>query len=213
MSPSRYAGEMLVLRLLPAAAPDYTERWPDWTKWLIDKPLQIAIIIVAALLLIAVCHRVVTRIVKRVVRASDSAADSSDDGEPGAALRLATRAKTAKSVLNSVTTVAIVVIAIVLVLERLGVNVAVLVASLGVAGVGLGLGAQTLIKDWIAGLFMMLEDQYGIGDEIDAGPASGRVVHVTLRMTTIEDADGAQWHIPHSTITRIGNKTQTAPRH
>jgi small conductance mechanosensitive channel len=111
--------------------------------------------------------------------------------------------------LASVATVAIWVIAVAFILERVGVNVAVLVTSLGVAGVGLGLGAQSLIKDWIAGLFMMLEDQYGIGDSIDIGPAQGRVVNVSLRVTTVEDEEGTLWYVPNGTITRIANKTQT----
>ncbi|MCL2788608.1 MAG: mechanosensitive ion channel family protein [Micrococcales bacterium] len=191
-----------MVNALPAAPPDFADDWPGWAQALIDRPLQIAIIVLVAILAIVLCHRVVAKLVAKISRTT------TDDDGPSSQARLATRAHTAKSVLNSVTTVAISVIAIVLVLERLGVNVAVLVASLGVAGVGLGLGAQSLIKDWIAGLFMILEDQYGIGDTIDIGPATGEVVHVSLRMTTVQDDEGVLWHVPNGTIARVGNHSK-----
>ncbi|MDR0504607.1 MAG: mechanosensitive ion channel family protein [Bifidobacteriaceae bacterium] len=215
---------------LPANWPDrlpgdwaaMTANWPNWLQWLVGRPLQIVLIIVAAVITVAVIHHVVARLVGRIAKTSQvderpaggSAQTSQAEerpAEPGLAARqrLATRAHTARTVLNSVTTVIVWVIAGVLVLERLGVNVAVLVTSLGVAGVGFGLGAQSLIKDWIAGLFMILEDQFGIGDEIDIGPAVGTVVHVSLRVTTLRDQAGALWYIPNGTITRIGNHSQT----
>jgi small conductance mechanosensitive channel len=89
-----------------------------------------------------------------------------------------------------------------------------IITSVGVAGLGLGLGAQNLVKDLLAGLLILSEDQYGIGDLVDAGPATGVVEAMSLRVTTLRDQDGVLWYVPNGAITRIGNKSQlpaTAP--
>ena len=96
----------------------------------------------------------------------------------------------------------------ILVLDTLGVNVAPFLASAGVLGVAIGFGAQSLVKDFLSGLFMLLEDQYGVGDVIDVGPASGTVEAVALRVTKIRDGDGTLWYVPNGTMLRVGNKTQ-----
>ena len=95
-----------------------------------------------------------------------------------------------------------------LVLGELGVNLAPLLASAGIAGIALGFGAQNLVKDFIAGLFMLLEDQYGVGDVVDLGEASGTVEAVGLRITTIRDGRGVLWYIRNGEIVRVGNKSQ-----
>jgi small conductance mechanosensitive channel len=181
------------------AVPGFAEDWPGWAQWLIERPAQIALIVIAAVVLSAIGHIIVNRVTGRI---------AAGGGGSYAAERREARARTARSVLGSLVTVVVWVIAIALVLERLGVNVAVLVTSIGVVGVGLGLGAQTMIKDMIAGLFMIIEDQYGIGDVIDIGPAKGQVVSVSLRITTVRDDDGVLWYVPNGTITRIANQTQ-----
>ncbi len=99
-------------------------------------------------------------------------------------------------------------IAVVLVLGELGINLAPIVASAGVVGVALGFGAQNLVRDFLSGLFMLLEDQYGVGDVIDAGPATGVVEGVSLRTTRLRDVEGNVWHIPNGTIARVANKSQ-----
>jgi small conductance mechanosensitive channel len=129
-----------------------------------------------------------------------------------AAARREARFKTLGSVLNSVATVAIWVLAACLALEAVGVNVGLIITSLGVAGVAVGLGAQSLVKDVVAGVFMLAEDQYGVGDEIDTGDAVGVVESMSLRVTTLRDADGVIWHVPNGAITRIGNKSQGVER-
>src|SRR5262249_25146011 len=99
-------------------------------------------------------------------------------------------------------------IATMLIRGELGVNLAPLLASAGIAGIALGFGAQNLVKDFIAGLFMLLEDQYGVGDVVDLGEASGTVEAVGLRSTTIPDARGAVWYIRNREIVRVGNRNQ-----
>jgi small conductance mechanosensitive channel len=206
-------------------APDLAGFWTKLLAWLVEKPLQIGLIILGAVVISAIGHAIVNKTTARIASgavrlrgrttppASETGLGAGVGPGPGvdpayAAERREARARTARSVLGSMVSVVVWVIAGALVLERLGVNVAVLVTSIGVVGVGLGLGAQTLIKDMIAGLFMIIEDQYGIGDQIDAGPASGRVVNVSLRVTTIRDDDGVLWYVPNGTIARIANQSQ-----
>jgi small conductance mechanosensitive channel len=88
------------------------------------------------------------------------------------------------------------------------VNLAPLIASAGIVGVALGFGAQNLVKDFIAGLFMLLEDQYGVGDVVDFGEASGTVEAVGLRITTLRDGRGVLWYIRNGEIVRVGNRSQ-----
>jgi small conductance mechanosensitive channel len=99
-------------------------------------------------------------------------------------------------------------IAAVTILGELGINLGPLVASAGIAGVAIGFGAQSLVKDFLAGLFMLAEDQYGVGDIIDVGEAKGKVEAVGLRTTRLRDVEGTVWHVPNGQITRVGNKSQ-----
>ena len=99
-------------------------------------------------------------------------------------------------------------IAVLIVLGELGVDLAPLIAGAGIAGVALGFGAQTIVRDYLAGLFVVLEDQYGVGDVIDAGAATGTVEWVSLRLTRLRDADGVVWYVPNGEIKRVGNFSQ-----
>jgi moderate conductance mechanosensitive channel len=118
------------------------------------------------------------------------------------------RAEAIGSVLLSFATAAIFSIAGLMVLAELGIQLAPLLASAGIAGIALGFGAQTLVKDLLAGLFMLLEDQYGVGDAVDVGEASGIVESVGLRITSIRDTRGVLWHVRNGEIVRVGNKSQ-----
>ena len=99
-------------------------------------------------------------------------------------------------------------VATILVLSILGINVAPILASAGIAGVALGFGAQTLIKDFLAGIFIILEDQYGIGDIVDLGPAVGTVEEVGLRITRLRDLGGVVWYVRNGEIMRVANRSQ-----
>ena len=94
------------------------------------------------------------------------------------------------------------------ILDELGVNLAPLLAGAGIVGVALGFGAQTLVRDFLSGLFMLVEDQYGVGDVIDVGVATGTVEGVSLRTTRLRDVEGVVWHVPNGEIQRVGNKSQ-----
>ena len=110
--------------------------------------------------------------------------------------------------LRSFVSAVVFTMAALLVMGELGFNLAPLLASAGIVGVALGFGAQSLVKDLIAGLFMLLEDQYGVGDTVDLGEAIGVVESVGLRITTVRDARGVLWYIRNGEIVRVGNKSQ-----
>lgn len=124
------------------------------------------------------------------------------------------RAATIGAVLRSVSSVAIWTVAVIWVLEILGVAIGPLVAGAGLAGVALAFGAQSMVRDFLAGLFIVIEDQYGVGDVIDVGGTvggsgtTGTVEGVTLRSTRMRDVEGVVWHVPNGEIRRVGNKSQ-----
>jgi small conductance mechanosensitive channel len=118
------------------------------------------------------------------------------------------RAATVGQLLRSVTTLAIFGVAGVMVLDVLGLPVAPLLASAGLVGAALGFGAQNLVRDFVSGVFMLIEDQYGVGDFVDMGPASGVVESVTLRVTGLRDDNGTMWWVRNGEVARVGNKSQ-----
>lgn len=173
------------------------------------------------ILLIVVIASLVLRFVRRVIRRGVLRAKSPDatqgplrrrrspvDQEPEYVLRRAQRADALGALLTSVTTVVVAVLAAFLVLAELGVNLAPLVAGAGVVGLAVGFGAQNLVSDFLSGVFMLAEDQFGVGDIIDVGEADGVVEGVTLRTTRIRDIEGTLWHVPNGEIRRVGNSSQ-----
>jgi small-conductance mechanosensitive channel len=112
------------------------------------------------------------------------------------------------AVLKSTSTFVIATMALLTVMGAVGLPLGPLLASAGVVGVALGFGAQSLVKDFLSGIFMILEDQYGVGDVIDAGEAVGTVEDVTLRVTRLRDANGIVWYVRNGEIVRIGNRSQ-----
>jgi small conductance mechanosensitive channel len=125
-----------------------------------------------------------------------------------AAQRRAQRARTIGSVLKSGVSIVTLTWCVLQILTVFSVNVAPLVASAGVVGVALGFGAQNLVRDFLTGMFMLLEDQYGVGDIIDVGEAVGTVETVGLRVTTIRDLGGTLWYCRNGEIARVGNMSQ-----
>jgi small conductance mechanosensitive channel len=130
------------------------------------------------------------------------------DTGPMPEARRAQRAETVGAVLRSVVAITIWSIAVLTVLSELGVNLAPLLAGAGIAGVALGFGAQSLVRDFLSGMFMLLENQYGVGDVVDIGLATGTVEGVSLRTTRVRDLDGVVWHVPNGAVPRVGNKSQ-----
>ncbi len=178
-------------------------------------PLRIVIILAVAVLLTVVLRFVVSRVIRRL-----SALPSRELGVHknakivlGQPHRMGQRLRTFQSVLNSTIAIVIGSIALLMILAEVGVAVAPLLASAGVVGVALAFGAQSLVRDIISGVFMLVEDQYGVGDRVDLGStgatmASGTVEQVALRITTVRDDDGRIWHIRNGEIMRVANESQ-----
>ncbi|WP_426996045.1 mechanosensitive ion channel family protein [Pseudarthrobacter sp. N5] len=118
------------------------------------------------------------------------------------------RANTIGSLLNSVAGVLVAVITIMYVLRNLDVDIAPLLTSVGILGVAIGFGAQQLIRDFLAGIFITIEDQYGIGDVIETSEVVGTVESMGLRITRVRSADGAIWYLRNGEILRVGNRSQ-----
>src|SRR5947209_3821301 len=184
---------------------------------LVETPARILLVLVVAVVTRLLLHRGIRRLTDRTATGtvptvlrplrSRVAAARRDAGEQLVARRTQ-RAEAIGSVLRSFASFVVLGIAVVLVLGELGVNLAPIIASAGVIGVALGFGAQNLVKDFIAGIGIILEDQYGVGDVVDLGEASGTVEAVGLRITRLRDADGVVWYARNGEIQRVGNKSQ-----
>ncbi|MER7458370.1 mechanosensitive ion channel family protein [Micromonospora sp. NPDC126480] len=189
----------------------------EGSYWILVKPLRIVLILLLAVL----ARWLVRRTIKRLVRSTSDAGVPTmlrplreriptAATEPGEFVpeRRRQRAEAIGSVLSSFATAFIFGIALLMVLKEFSFDLAPLLASAGIAGVALGFGAQSLVKDLIAGLFMLIEDQYGVGDTVDLGEATGVVESVGLRVTTVRDGRGVLWYIRNGEIIRVGNKSQ-----
>ncbi|WP_062461153.1 mechanosensitive ion channel family protein [Demequina soli] len=118
------------------------------------------------------------------------------------------RAHTIQRVLNSTLAIVLIAVGVTTVLSVIGIPVGPMLASAGIAGVALGFGAQSLVKDVLSGVFMLLEDQYGVGDVVNLGEATGTVEEIGLRCTRLRSLDGTVWYVPNGEITRVGNMTR-----
>ena len=181
--------------------------------WLVAKPFKIVLILVVAAIAYQLIGRVIRRIVASVLNASHHLGELGE-AIPGPLMapppdpRALQRAETVGAVLRSIARVAIVFFAVVTILGEFGVDLGPLLAGAGIVGIALGFGAQTLVRDFLSGFFMIVEDQFGVGDVIDVGEESGVVEGVSLRTTRIRDVDGTLWHVPNGQILRVGNKSQ-----
>ncbi|MCX6419654.1 MAG: small-conductance mechanosensitive channel [Actinobacteria bacterium] len=170
--------------------------------WFTGAPLRILLILIVALVLQKTASRAITRAINRIAEA---------DLIPGpnrSLERQRERARTAGSVLRSTSNATIWLITSTMVLGQLGLDLGPLVASAGVIGVALGLGAQTIVRDVLSGIFMLVEDQYGVGDEINVLDVEGVVENVGLRITTVRDKKGTLWYLRNGEILKVGNKSK-----
>ena len=186
--------------------------------WLIGRPLSVLATVIGAWIATRIAQRYVRRLVKRIVAPDRDATVRrlAKIGIDNPASLIGTepvprrdaRATSISDVVGSTITAVIWVVAFILVLGEFGFDLGPFIAGAGIAGVALGFGAQSLVKDCIAGLFMLVEDQYGIGDIVDLGEAIGEVEQVTLRTTVLRSLDGTVWHVPNGEVQRVGNKSQ-----
>ena len=207
----------------------------DWTgnatlahtaTWLIGRPAAIVGIIILAVLARWAAHRATDCLVRRAQTgvlpgrvlsprsgwgrraAQDKPVQTTTQG----AGRRVQRAQSLGSLLKSVTTGLVFGVAGVMILAECGINVAPIITSAGVVGIAIAFGAQSLVKDFMSGVAMMLEDQYGVGDVVDLGEASGTVEAVGLRITRVRDVNGTVWYVRNGEIVRVGNMSQNWAR-
>jgi small conductance mechanosensitive channel len=153
---------------------------------LLVRPAKIALIFAVAFVVRRLLHRLLGRLINGKAR----------------------RVETVAALIRSIASAAVWTTAGLMALSELGLNLGPLIAGAGIVGVAVGFGAQNLVRDFLSGIFMLLEDQYGVGDVIDAGPATGTVESIGLRTTRIRDVNGTVWHLPNGHIERVGNKSQ-----
>lgn len=215
-----------VIRLVVMASPD-TQRWietPPWKwdvppgtayEWFVARPAAIVLILIIAFIVRWLVRRAIDRVVRRASEGSvpsvlgrTKAGELLADLRPGAADRRRERALTMGSVLKSIAGALIMGIAAIMILAQIGVNVAPILAGAGILGLALGFGAQNFVKDFLAGIFMILEDQLGVGDVVDTGHATGTVEAVGMRVTRLRDDQGTIWYVRNGEVLRIGNESQ-----
>ncbi|WP_432536317.1 mechanosensitive ion channel family protein [Kineococcus arenarius] len=191
-----------------------TETAGEVWQFLLDKPLKIVIVLVvcfvARYLLLRLIGRVATGIATGASRLGGRGTKRHGllESSPLLSERREQRAGTIASVLKSATTLVLGIAAVMSVLDIVGVSIAPFLASAGIAGVAIGFGAQALVKDFLSGFFMLAEDQYGVGDVVDLGDASGTVEAVGLRVTRLRDVQGTVWYVRNGEIIRVGNQSQ-----
>lgn len=190
--------------------PLLTFAWPE-TVILIAVVLLLAVL-VRALLVRAIGIAVNASLKGRLARVAASPTNRAEEILARAAglsgERHQARTRTLGSVLRSLVSVVIVTIALLTILDVLGVPLAPLLTSAGIGGIALAFGAQSLVKDYLSGMLMIMEDQYGVGDLIDTGQVSGTVEEVGLRVTRVRDGSGQIWYVRNGEILRLGNRSQ-----
>ncbi len=187
-----------------------------WLTLLTGTVLRVLAIIVIALVVRFVALQAIDRFVRRI----SAPASEQPTGVLGRTARTmigedivtdqrrATRAASLGQLAKNITSVLVISVAALMVLAELGFNMAPLLAGAGVVGIAIGFGAQSVVADFISGVFMLLEDQYGVGDVVDLGEATGTVEDVRLRVTQVRSADGVVWYVRNGEILRVGNMSQ-----
>ncbi len=200
------------------------ERLAEIVGWVVERPLRILIILLVAWILRKIAHKVIGRAVSRLVEQakSDTEAKLNSAGKMDLGSRAAKainmiherqerssqRIETIADVLKSLASAFIYAVAILLSLSELNIDLAPLIAGAGIAGLAVGFGAQSLVRDFLAGMFILIEDQFGVGDVVDVGDTSGTIEKVSLRTTTLRDVSGVVWTVPNGEIRRTANHSQ-----
>ena len=193
---------------------------PDWfpsnlAEVVLFTPLRIVFLIVVAALARLIIHRLIDRAVRRAIghqpRLKFRPAQALIDATSVPAERRAQRISALGSLGRSVTTLIIAVMAGLMILAELGFNITTIVAGTSIVAVTVAFGVQSIVKDLISGVFMLVEDQLGVGDFVDMEKASGVVEAIGLRVTQLRDEDGTTWYVRNGEVLRVGNFSQGGP--
>jgi len=187
-------------------------QWFDsiWDEW--GLAIRIGLIVVGLVvlrwLLLMLVRRIVTTVTTGVKKREGAADTKALDASPLARARIVQRARTIGLVLSNLITAGLTISALIAILAELGIAIGALAAGVGILGAALGFGAQSLVKDFLAGLFIVVEDQFGVGDFVDLGTATGVVESIRLRVTQVRDGEGTVWYVRNGEILRVGNQSQ-----
>jgi small-conductance mechanosensitive channel len=193
---------------------------PDWlpdnlAALVVFKPIRIVLLIIAAFVLRRVLHRMINRSVRRAVdrplTSRNQMAQKLIDATTVSAERRKQRIESLGSLASSTVSFVIFLVAILMILAEMGFNITTLVAGTSVVAVTLAFGMQSIVKDLVSGVFMLVEDQLGVGDYVDMEKASGVVEAIGLRVTELRDKDGTVWYVRNGEIVRVGNYSQGGP--
>jgi small-conductance mechanosensitive channel len=204
----------VVIALVPLA--DKEPFWEPIRDWLVTTGLRILLIVVIAIVAQIVLRWVIHRIERRAIARAKherlgqarKAARTAELSQALLTQRTEQRSAAIGSLLRSVVDIGVWAIAVLTILPLLGINIAPLLASAGVIGVALGFGAQTLVKDYLSGFSLIIEDQFGVGDLVDLGPVVGTVEEVALRYTRVRDMTGVVWYVRNGEILAVANRSQ-----
>jgi small-conductance mechanosensitive channel len=186
-------------------------------EWVVAKPIAILGIVLLAFVVSRIARWTIKRVMQRMLQPQNAArAKRIREHTPNVLLRSGqwdlraeARIQTLTVVFRSLASLAVWFIAVVWILEVLGVALGPLIAGAGIVGVALGFGAQNVVRDFLAGFFLLIEDQFGVGDIVDLSPeVAGTVEKITMRSTRVRDVNGTVWHMPNGQILRAGNKSQ-----
>ncbi len=195
-----------------------SEAAADWVDLLVATPAHIIGLLLVGFVIRWLLHRVIDRITRQAAEGTvpgvlqRGKAQKVLDSSAPTMQRREQRARTMGSLLKSITTGIVFTIVGFMVVSELGYDIAPLIASAGILGVALGFGAQSLVADFLSGVFMILEDQYGVGDVVDLGEATGVVEAVGLRVSRLRDVNGTVWYVRNGEIMRVGNQSQNWAR-
>jgi small conductance mechanosensitive channel len=182
--------------------------------WLIDLPVRVIVIFAVGWLVRRYAQRSIRKLGDRLSERNEREEILAERRRlaghevPETDGRASLRTRTITSVLSSIVSLVVWVAVALLILDEFGLSLAPLLAGAGVVGIMLAFGAQTIVADFLAGFFMLIEDQFGVGDVVDLGEVTGTVEKVTLRVTSLRDVNGAVWHVPNSEVRRVVNKSQ-----
>ena len=207
---------MIHLDVIEPEVPAEPTAWTQFLDFLVSAgwaALSVVGILIGAVIVVWILRFVIRRVVNRIVNGAKSKANVDDtqalERSPLASVRLVQRTRTLGSILQNIVNVTVVVIALLLIVNVLAPNALGSLTLLTAAvGAGLGFGAQNIVKDVLNGIFIVAEDQVGIGDVVDLGLATGIVEYVSVRVTHVRDVNGTLWYVRNGEITRIGNLSQ-----
>jgi small conductance mechanosensitive channel len=194
--------------------------WSSFGHLLARKSAALIALVVVALIVQWIFHRLIDKLVSKAEdgvlpdRISQVAIGRTNHEAPApGSTRRVQRAKTMGTLLKSIISGIIAAIVVTMMLAEVGLNIGPIIASAGIVGVALGFGSQTLVKDFLSGIFMIFEDQYGVGDVVDMGEGlSGTIEAVSLRVTRMRDTNGTVWYVRNGELYRVGNMSQNWAR-